>query len=211
LRLLEGQQRFGFRDIVTGDEFWFLQNYEHRQIWCLPGDEVPKRVSRTIATPKKMLTVFLGVDGVVFTGWLPDGERFNSDYFCIHVLQPLAEILYRGRDAHSAKPIVHFDNATLHRAARTEQCFVDSKFRHAPRPPYSPDISPCDFFLFEDLKTKLRGEEFEGMDALQARVEELLGQVTPDLMRRVYEHWIERLEQVISTNGDDVERQFFPY
>jgi hypothetical protein len=86
----------------------------------------------------------------------------------------------------------------------TEQCFVDSKFRHAPQPPYSPDISPCDFFLFGDLKTKLRGEEFEGVGALQARVEELLGQVTPDLMRRVYKHWIERLKQVISTNGDYV-------
>jgi hypothetical protein len=95
LQLLESQQRFGFRDIVTRDEFWFLQNYEHRQIWCLPGDEVTKRVIRTIATPKEMLTVFLGVDGVVFTDWLPDGERFNSDYFCIHVLQPLAAILHR--------------------------------------------------------------------------------------------------------------------
>jgi hypothetical protein len=73
---------------------------------------VPKLVSRTIATPKKILTVFLGVDGVMFTNWFPDGERFNNDYFCIYVLQPLAEILYRGRGAHSAKPIVHFDNAT---------------------------------------------------------------------------------------------------
>jgi hypothetical protein len=41
LQLLESQQRFGFRDIVTGDESWFLQNYERRRIWCLPGDEVP--------------------------------------------------------------------------------------------------------------------------------------------------------------------------
>jgi hypothetical protein len=140
LQLLESQHRFGFRDTVTGDKSWFLQNYEPWQIWCLSGDEVPKRVSRTIATPKKMLTVFLGLDGVVFTDWLPDGERFNSDYFCIHVLQTLAEILPRGRGAHPARPIGHCDDATPHRAARTKQCFVDSKFDHAPQPPSSLNV-----------------------------------------------------------------------
>jgi hypothetical protein len=121
---------------------------------------VPTRVSQTMATPRTMLTVFLGAKGVVFMAWLPTGERFNSGYFCVHVLQPLAEILHRHRGMHSARPIVHVDNATPHRAAGSEQCFVDSQFRHAPQPPYSPDISPCDFFLFGDLKTKLRGQEF---------------------------------------------------
>jgi hypothetical protein len=60
------------------------------------------------------------------------------------------------------------------------------------------------------LKTKLRDEEFEGVDALQARVEELFGQITPAQIRPLYEHWIERLEQMISTNGDYVERRFCP-
>jgi hypothetical protein len=99
---------------------------------------------------------------------------------------------------------VHFDNATPHRAAASESCFQRSRFRHAPQPPYSPDISPCDFFLFEDLKTKLKGQEFETMEELQQRVEELLAEVTPDLMHRVCYHWIERLNQVIRTDGDYV-------
>jgi hypothetical protein len=30
LSVLESQQRVGFRDIVTGDESWFLQHYDHR-------------------------------------------------------------------------------------------------------------------------------------------------------------------------------------
>jgi hypothetical protein len=46
---------------------------------------------------------------------------------------------------------------------------------------------------------------------LQTRVEELLGQIIPDQMRRVDGHWIERLEQVIATNGDSVSMQFFPH
>jgi hypothetical protein len=35
---------------------------------------------------------------------------------------------------------------------------------------------------------------------LQERAEELLGQITPELMERVYPQWIERLDQVIRTN-----------
>jgi hypothetical protein len=160
-------------------------------------------VSQTIATMKTMLTVFLCAEGVVFMDWLLAGERFNSGYFWIHALGPVAEILHRRRGMHSATPRVHFDNAIPHRAAGSEQCFVDSSFRHAPHPPYSPDISPCDFFRFGDLKTKLRGDEFESVEALQTRVEDLLGQITPDQMRLVFEHWIKRLEQVIATNGED--------
>jgi hypothetical protein len=197
------------RASATGDESWFLQYQEYRQIWRLPGDEVPKRVSQTIATPKTVLTVFFGAEGVVFTDWFPTGERFNSGHFYVHALRPLAEILHRRRGMHSARPIVHFDNATPHRAAGSEQCFVDGQFRHAPEPPYSPDISPSDFFLFGHLKTKLLSEEFESAEAFRTRVEELLGQITPDQMRRVSGHWIERFEQVIAPNGDSVSTQSF--
>jgi hypothetical protein len=45
------------------------------------------------------------------------------------------------------------------------------------------------------------------MEELQARAEELLGKLTPETIQRVYEHWIERLQDVIRTDGDDVESQ----
>jgi trans-2-enoyl-CoA reductase len=99
---------------------------------------------------------------------------------------------------------VHFDNATPHRSAETENCFESCQFRHIPERLSSSDISPCDFLLFSDLKTKLRGEILEMLEELQERVEERLGQITAELMERVYEHWIERLDRVISTNGDDI-------
>jgi hypothetical protein len=40
------------------------------------------------------------------------------------------------------------------------------------------------------------------MEEQQGQVEELIDQVTSDTMRRVYEYWIERLNQVIHTDGD---------
>jgi hypothetical protein len=54
------------------------------------------------------------------------------------------------------------------------------------------------------MKMKLKGEEFETLEELQERVEELLGLINSELMERVDEHWIERLNQLKDTNGDSV-------
>jgi transposase len=153
-----------------------------------------------------MLTVFLSVRGAVLINLLPPQAKFDSTYFCQNLIGPLTHILHSGRKTRSGRPRVHFDNATLHRSVRSENCFEAWGFRHAPQPPYSSDISPCDFFLFGDLKLKmkLKGEEFETLEELQERIEELLGLINSELMERVYEHWIERLNQFIDTKGDYV-------
>jgi hypothetical protein len=142
------------------------------------------------------------VRGAILINWLPHERKFNRSYFCQQVLGPLAQILHSGRNMHSARPTVHFDNARHHRSARTENCFEGYRFRHSPQPPYSPDISPCNSFRFGDLKTNLKGQEFDRLEELQKRIRDLSGQITPELMERVSKHWTERLNQVISTNGD---------
>jgi hypothetical protein len=91
------------------------------------------------------------------------------------VLELLANILHSGRNTHSGRPIVHFDNATPHQSARSENYFEACGLRHATQIRYSPDINPGGFFLFGDLKKSLKGEEFETLEELQERVGELLG------------------------------------
>jgi hypothetical protein len=202
LELLEEQRIVGFSDIVTGDESWFLQHYDHERMWCVSANKVPTRVRPTIAASKTMLTVFLSGRGTIFIDWLPSGGKFNSNYFCQHVLGPLAKILHSGQNAHFPRPIVHFDNATPLRSATTESFFDGFRFRHAPQPLYSADVSLCDFFLFGDLKAKLRGEEFQTLEQLQEAVEERLIQITPGRIERLCRHWIKRLDQVIVSNKE---------
>jgi hypothetical protein len=65
-------------------------------------------------------------------------------------------------------------------------CGISSSDR--PPTPDSLDMSPSDFFLFGDLKTKLKSEELKSMEELQDRTDELLGQITSETMRRVSDH-----------------------
>jgi hypothetical protein len=36
-----------------------------------------------------------------------------------------------------------------------------------PHPPYSPDLAPCDFFLFPRLKSTLNGKQFQDVAEIQ--------------------------------------------
>jgi hypothetical protein len=44
------------------------------------------------------------------------------------------------------------------------------QFRHAPQPPNSPDISPCDFGLFDNRKTKPPDQESGTLDEFLGRI-----------------------------------------
>ena len=40
-----------------------------------------------------------------------------------------------------------------------------------PHPPYSPDLSPCDYWLFADLKTMLQGKRIDSNEEVIAKTE----------------------------------------
>jgi len=43
-----------------------------------------------------------------------------------------------------------------------------------PHPPYSPDLSPCHFFLFPKMKLKLKGCRFDTIEEIQAKLQRVL-------------------------------------
>jgi 23S rRNA maturation-related 3'-5' exoribonuclease YhaM len=45
------------------------------------------------------------------------------------------------------------------------------------------------------------------MEEIQVRIEEFLSQLIPETIQRIYEHWTERLQQVIYTDRDSVQNQ----
>ena len=64
------------------------------------------------------------------------------------------------------------DNAPAHTSAIVMAKIHELGFELIHHPPYSPDLAPCDFFLFPNLKTWLDGKGFsfneEVIDAVNA-------------------------------------------
>ena len=53
--------------------------------------------------------------------------------------------------------LLHHDNASAH----TMQLLVANSVNLVTRPPYSPDLAPCDWCLFPFIEKQLRGIQFQ--------------------------------------------------
>jgi hypothetical protein len=71
-------------------------------------------------------------------------------------------------------------------------------------PPYSPDLTPSDFYLFVHVEGLLRGESFETGERLLLAVEGISRSLEKWLLTKVFLEWMKRLERGIETDGDYV-------
>jgi histone-lysine N-methyltransferase SETMAR len=62
-----------------------------------------------------------------------------------------------------------------------------------PHPPYSLDISPCDFWLFGMLKQVLRDREFSLSDEIEDAIAQAWNDLTFDDVQSVFQNWIRRV------------------
>jgi histone-lysine N-methyltransferase SETMAR len=100
---------------------------------------------------------------------------------------------------------MHADNARPHTTKLSTQYFNENRVKSAPHPPYSLDLAPSDFCLFEYVKRYLAGLSFEDADQFLASVEgvfEGIGKVT---LQAVFLEWMDRLRKCIATNGEYTE------
>jgi len=90
------------------------------------------------------------------------------------VLQRLRDAVQRHRPEkwRSSNWILHHDNAPAHRAVTTNEFLAKHDLSSLPHPPYSPDLAPCDFFLFPQLKKTMKGRRFNYVEKNSSQCDE---------------------------------------
>ena len=68
-------------------------------------------------------------------------------------------------------------------------------------PPYSPDLSPCDFFLFQGLKKMLSGNKYMSRSSLGSAIYQCL-QIPKEDYLSAFRDWVKRLQKCVSVNGE---------
>jgi len=68
----------------------------------------------------------------------------------------------RDRRIHEDRAIrsASYDNALAHSTALVQAFLVKHHITQVCQSPYSPDLAPCDFWLFQKLKSPLKGRRF---------------------------------------------------
>ena len=182
--------------IITGDETWVYLTNQQKFGWFFPGDEPRRAVDRQQGDKKVMLVTFLSSRGFKAIKFLPEGATIDARICCD---------LFRCIRMENDAPLwIHMDNASPHRAKLAQSVLTDLQIFPLPHPPYSPDLAPCDFWLYGRLKYSLGSAKFSTVDELQERVLEELHKIQVGEIRRVYNEWIRRLERCIESQGDYV-------
>ena len=71
-----------------------------------------------------------------------------------------------------------------------------------PHPLYSPDVAPCDFWLFP----KLRGCRYETIEEMKEAVTKVIDTLTQEDFDGAFEKLLERYNKCIAAGGDYFER-----
>ena len=97
--------------------------------------------------------------------------------------------------------LIH-DNAPAHKCVLVQDFLKEEKVVQLPHPPYSLDLSPCDFFLFPLLKKTLSGRRYESRSALGTAIYQCLQGILKTAYFSAFTEWISRLEKCVSVKGE---------
>jgi len=98
--------------------------------------------------------------------------------------------------------MLHHDNAPCHTAISVIEFLCKKGIPVVPQPPYSPDISPWDFFLFPKLKFRLKGRHFVTVENIQKAVTDQLKAIPVSDYQRCYKEWEQRLWRCVASQGN---------
>jgi hypothetical protein len=83
------------------------------------------------------------------------GAKMESDYFTPNILGPLEQKVFpTGRNPHAKRLTIHLHHCSIHTSRTTEECIRQNNMIRLQHPPYSPDLRPSDFYLFQTIKEK---------------------------------------------------------
>jgi transposase len=152
---------------------------------------------------KSLLIVFFDIRGIVHTQLASEGQTMNAEFYC-NVLHCLREDIRRKRPAlwRAGDWLLHADNAPSHRALVMREFLAHSSIMTYLHPPYSPDLAPCDFFLYPKMKLQLKGRHFDRVEETQRELKIALRMPRDQDFQHAFQQWQQRWDRCVAAQGD---------
>lgn len=191
--------------VVTGDETWIFEydpeTRRQSQQWVEVGGERPTKARMSKSRLKAMLIVFFDIQGIIHHEYVPAGQTVTGQFY-VGVLERLRARIFRVRPALAENGwIVHHDNAPAHSSLIVREFLAKKSIPTLPHPPYSPDLTPCDFFLFPKIKSHLKGTHHGGVEEVKGAVTAVLNTLTSEDYERCFQGWERRWKRCIELEG----------
>ena len=191
--------------MVTGDESWFY----HKQIgrrssnsaWVARDDPPPTVIRQSIFSPKILFSIFFKSSEPVLIHYVEWGQTVNHQYYIDCCLKPLINNIRKQRSLCDVQGIkLHYDNGRLHAHKDMSNYPESEDITIIPLPPNSPDLSPCDFWLFDLIKQNLTDQD--NSESLCRAVSNFINSLDKEEYRKTSDNWVQRVHLCMDNNGD---------
>ena len=88
----------------------------------------------------------------------------------------------------------HRDNTAVYNSILVPDYLTKMGIKTVPQPPYSPDLAPCDFWLFP----KLRGCRYEKIEEMKEAVTKVIDTLTEEDFHGAFQKLLERYNKCIA-------------
>ena len=161
------------------------------------------KASKSKSKVKVMLIVFFDIQGIVHFEFLPQGQTVNQTVYK-EILRCLVRSVRDKRrtlwEAHAWT--LHRNNAPAHTALSIRQFLAERNIATLKHPPYSPDLAPCDFFLFPKIKSVLKGTHFSDIDSIKMAATTELKKIPENAFQECFESWKKQMHKCFQVEGD---------
>ena len=119
---------------------------------------------------------------------------------CSHIHWPIY-LLHWNMDQAKDGHLLH-DNTSSHKCEVVKSFLAYEKVKVLNHPPYSPDLSPCDFFLFLRLKKMLSENKYTSRSSLGSAIYQCVQQISKEDYLSAFRDWVKRLQKCVSVKGE---------
>ena len=190
---------------MSCDESWIYcydqETKRQSSQWKHAGSPRPNKARQSKSTHKLLTIPFFDSTGRIYRHWLPTGQTVNKEYY-VEVLREFRKRFRRKRPAlfKSGQWHFHRDNAPVHNSILVTDYLTKMGIKTVPQPPYSPDLAPCDFWLFSKL-----GGCYESIEEMKEAVTKVIDTLTPEDFHGTLQKLLERHNKWFAAEEDSFE------
>ena len=146
-----------------------------------------------------MIPPFFYSTGIIYMYWVPTGQAVNKEYY-VEGLREFRKRFRRKRPAlfKSAQWHFHQDNTPVQNSFFVTEYLTKMGIKTIPHLPSSPDLAPCDFWLFP----KLKGCRYGTIEEMKEAVTKVIDTLTQEDFHGTFQKLLERYNKCIAAGGD---------
>ncbi|KAJ4441025.1 hypothetical protein ANN_10874 [Periplaneta americana] len=140
--------------------------------------------------------------GLMHHEFIPEGRTVTKELY-VETLRRLWDAVRRKRTEKWVENnwfLMH-DNAPAHRAIIVKNFLARHNITALDHPPYSPDLSPPDYFLFPRLKSHLKGRRFNAEEVI-ANATRALRRVSQNGFQACFQELYTRWQKCVVAEGN---------